>query len=224
RAACVPPPLPRLAEQTSAVTLSAVRRSQPPPRKHRNESRRQLPEWVAFDPELSESEVSNDVWRESLRLPTAPSLATPPEQRRSARFPTFERWLTGALYRFAACAPWQRGALSVASGALLGLGIVLCVAGVRGWQHTEPRPSAPVPHATVLPPAAARTLPPAPDPTVVPTQEPSASPPRPSASEPEPTRAVAKTRAPAKKRSQLRRQRRPHVGTWTFPRPQRRAE
>jgi hypothetical protein len=96
---------------------------------------------------MSALAVSNDVLRASLRPPPPASLGTRLEQRAADWFPSFERWLIHALYGLAERAPWQRGAIGAALGALIGLGTVLGVAGVYRWQRAEVATAALNPHA-----------------------------------------------------------------------------
>jgi len=96
---------------------------------------------------MSALAVSNDVLRASLRPPPPASLVSRLERRAAESFPRCERWLIHALYGLAERAPWQRGAIGAALGALIGLGAVLGVAGVYRWQRAEVATAALSPHA-----------------------------------------------------------------------------
>jgi len=93
---------------------------------------------------MSALAVSNDVLRASLRPPPP---GTWLEQHAGDWFTSFERRRIHALYWLAERAPWQRGAIGVALGAMLALGAVLGVAGVYRWQRAEVATAAPTPHA-----------------------------------------------------------------------------
>jgi len=93
---------------------------------------------------MSALAVSNDVLRASLRPPPPGSWL---EQHAGDWLPSLERRLVHALYWLAERAPWQRGAIGVALGAMLALGAVLGVAGVYRWQRAEVATAAPIPHA-----------------------------------------------------------------------------
>ena len=175
---------------------------------------------------MSELAVSNDVLRESLRVAEPPPLSVRVEQRLSAWFPTFERRLIDALYWFSERAPWQRGALSMGIGALIGLSMVFAGAGIAGWGQRA-APAASPQAALVAPVAASPRIAPAPvaEPVAAAAPAPTAVPaPEPVRAEPlldEPERKPA--RKHAKKRSRLQRRAASKTGAWTFPRPQRRS-
>jgi hypothetical protein len=239
----VPPPLPQVASRQRDAKFSTALRSQPPARKRRRSSippRSEIPplsrgdcdpdqfsaRCVAFEPRMSELAVSNDVLRESLRVAAPPSLSSRLEQRMSAWLPTFEHWLIGALYWFSERAAWQRGALSMGIGALIGLSVVFAGAGIFGSGRREPAASAPPSRALVVAPVAAlRQIAPAPAPSVPPVAAPAiAAAPEAAATElllQEPESKPASK--PAKKRSRLHRRAASKNSTWTLPRPQRRS-
>jgi hypothetical protein len=175
---------------------------------------------------MSELAVSNDVLRESLRVAAPPALSTRLEQRMSAWLPTFERWLIGALYWFSERAAWQRGALSLGLGALIGLSMVLAGAGILGWGHREPAASAPAPAAVLVAPVAVPTrVLPVPAPSVAPAAAPAlVAAAQPAAAEPLLEEPEAKhARKHAKKRSRRHGHAAAKAGSWTFPHPQPRA-
>jgi hypothetical protein len=177
----------------------------------------------AFEPKMSQLAVSNDVLRESLRVAAAPPLSTKLEQYLSAWFPTFERRLIDLLYWFTDRAPWQRGAISVGVGALLGLGIVFVGAAVFGWQRTELGASA-ASEAVLLAPAPVRGV--APVPTIIAPVPPPAAVVAPVAAAAEPPQEQIESRPTsrhAKKRHLRRRAARSTAGTWRLPHPQRRS-
>ena len=176
---------------------------------------------------MSELAVSNDVLRESLRVAAPPALSTRLEQRMSAWLPTFERWLIGALYWFTERAAWQRGALSMTLGVLIGLSLVFAGAGVLRSERRELGASAPTPLAAVVAPVALRPLSaPGPAPSVDPVSLPAVvAAPQPTATEPlfEGPESKAASKHRKKGRSRLHRHAASKAGAWAFPRPQRRS-
>jgi hypothetical protein len=220
--------------------FSTARRSQPPPRKRRGESLRPRPQpvspprecdpaqfsarCVAFEPKMSELAISNDVLRASLPVAAPPSLSMRLEQRLSTWFPTFERRLIDALYWFSERAPWQRGALSLAIGAGIGLSLVLVGAALFGWQ----RSAAPAARAVAAPVASGALLAPAPiaqpsAPAVAPVAAAtdSAAPEAAAADSIVQPPASKPARKHAKKRAHRQRRSASKNATWTFPHPRR---
>jgi hypothetical protein len=137
RAESVPPPSQRVTARPGGAPFSRVRRSHPPPRKRREKRERPSQRLSSMqelsskqfgarcsvpEPKLATLSISNDALRESLRPAVAASIGGGILQAlvqpgwRSA-----ECWLL-------ARAPWQRSAISIALGVLLGLTIVAAVA------------------------------------------------------------------------------------------------
>jgi hypothetical protein len=238
----VPPPLPQAERRQRAATFSTARRSQPPPRKRRAESVRPRAEQrsaprecdpaqfsarcVAFEPKMSELAVCNDVLRASLPVAAPPSLSVRLEQRLSAWFPSFERALIHALYWFSERSAWQRGALSMAAGATIGLSLVLAGAGLLGGQRGTPAPTAVAAGAASAPPIAPApptTAPSAPAAAPLPAVTASAAP-EPLAADPIGEQPESKpARKHAKKRAHRHRRAASKNSAWTFPHPGRRS-
>jgi hypothetical protein len=243
-ARALPPPVPprglrsspKIPAICSPLPLRAAERclSESPPPNERSNLRDLGAPGLEFDRSMSALAVSNDVSSESLWPPTSPGLGAW-SRRASAWLASFARWRTDGLYWFLERAAWQRGVISLAIGALLGIGIVLVTAGLTGTRRAELPASAAPPQALVQEAGLGGVSAPAVLPVAaIPAPSLNADPTAPAASlvavptSPAPEPLLEKTHPKrASKTANTRRSRprshaRSRVGTWIFPRPQRR--